>query len=346
MHGYLLFLMESFSDFRYLKKGKKKKAVIVLCVKEVVIIMNIFFLWIYFAFCVDYPSWITAPSDDCGRGKLCAVGEGKTFVEAASNARAELAKIFLTRVEKKFTLHKSVRTDRPFIEQDMEVFLKENTDQKLKGVEILKQFAKGKMFFALASMDKRKTASLLKSKIDDLDEKIKGLVQSGRYGDLTSSFELIEKRKKIEERYQFLTNRSLPEKITFSQILLEKRKKQAGKTIAIVMIGKDERNELKKNIREILNREGFVVVEKNIYDVLVHVTIESKKEYIQVKGFEKYMFSLAVVIKDRDDKQIDSLDFSMSGIGRNFSHAYGSVILDIKNYMKDNLHKLNLGGNQ
>jgi hypothetical protein len=129
------------------------------------------------------PDWVNGSSEKYSeKVYLIGLGVGDTLDGARSSARAEIAKVFKSRIVQ---LGKETRSERNSqkgsssqfaMRQDTALSTSVSTDELLQGVEIAETWRndKSKTYYALAVLNKQKTRQALMQQITDQEEIIAG----------------------------------------------------------------------------------------------------------------------------------------------------------------------------
>lgn len=286
------------------------------------------------------PKWTLdlTKEKDCKRKNLCAVGVGPSVNSAKRDARAGIAKVFDTKIISKFT---SKLSDRGEVATEE---FEESVNSALSGIKIIKTY-EGKMdVYALAVINKAKASRGFKTEIKKLDNKMKILsshngIKSGK--DLEKYY---MQRELLDKKYQFLTGFSIPEVVRYDQIF--KKKKEMGNVIIHVYIDEAEPKEIEAVLSKLLSDQGMKVTTGSVRNrKSTHVvtgSLVADKQYMKIKGFEKYKFVFKVSSGSIREIISGVLNFSFVTTGRNYSQNYIKALLRIKEYLNENIDKLNL----
>ncbi|GAB4010928.1 MAG: hypothetical protein Fur0010_04420 [Bdellovibrio sp.] len=294
------------------------------------------------------PEWIANPGENCPALKLCAVGEANGMMQAESKAREELAKIFSTQVSSTtiVTTESTSQTKLDVVtgdvKQELDGRIKEVTNQVLEGVEIQKVWHGPESVFALAALDKKKVADKLALEMDTLDKEISSLYARGRRADIAKAIKMMKTRSALNQRYLFLLNVKYPGPIALTQ-LLSKRRELGIQDVRVELEFKsfDQRNEIKDILTTQLIGTDYKVVKTN-GRFKIRANVSTEKEYLNVEGFEKHRFQLAITSFNLKNEKIGALDFSVSAIGRDFKQSYEEALGAIRNYIENHLDELNM----
>lgn len=179
------------------------------------------------------PGWVTG---DCDRQKyLCGVGDGSDMSPADNDARAELARIFQSKIQavsKSFASAArqiSSKTGEQWIQRDsISEMSMVSTDKVLPMSEILARWSDGKgKFFSLAVIDRAKAGRMLRDRIMQQDQIIGDNVSSAqatqdnlsRLKSLKRAVEAYTKREAMNSDLQVITGQGIAPPYPLSQIL-------------------------------------------------------------------------------------------------------------------------------
>ncbi|MBT6325982.1 MAG: hypothetical protein HOJ35_08430 [Bdellovibrionales bacterium] len=286
------------------------------------------------------PEWVNNSEANCSKQQICAVGSGSGYMNASSTARAEIGKIFETEV--KSNQYVSTNSEG---EEYFDSTLEEISEEILQGVIIKESYEDSKdgTIFALAALDKRMTAKLIRKKINELDEKISALYIEGTRASLNKILKIFKVRNKLNQRFHIVQGHFLKSKITTSQIL-EKKRVKAKNNILVkysLSVPKSLHKELSLLIEKILLENDYQVVNSKSHFSL-HGEITSNKLHMNVKGFQKYKLSFNITSKNKSGQKLGVLNFSQVKIGRSFEQASELFMNDLYSHLIENLVELKM----
>ncbi|MEE2744642.1 MAG: LPP20 family lipoprotein, partial [Bdellovibrionota bacterium] len=186
------------------------------------------------------PVWLSSPGTYCLNNELCAVGEGTGRLISESNARKELAKIFKVKIKSitRVSSFSESKTDENQVlsgstEEDIFSQIQETSHEVLEGVVIKEVFEGEDSIYSLASLDKRKAGQILRSRMEQIDEKLKLFVKDGRRHLLSQCIDLLSVREGLNFRYEFLTGLKMKGPVTYKRVFnLKKGKASLGMTVS------------------------------------------------------------------------------------------------------------------
>lgn len=223
------------------------------------------------------PVWVDNPSEQFSENRfLMAVGSSTSRQGAMNQAKANLAKIFVSRVD---VDESYVQEFRESMDAEGEMTATENTqlitqsqlrsDQKMKNVQIKEVYEDYRgTFYALAVMDRMETARLYSEEISRNNENIRSL--RTKAGQTLSKLDRLIYLKQaltaarvndmlINQRAILTGQTSNNEDPLLADITQEYR--QAKKECTVRVIGEEIPAEVQSSIRRQLQNEGFTVIE-------------------------------------------------------------------------------------
>jgi hypothetical protein len=287
------------------------------------------------------PTWILKPYSKCKKSYLCVVGEGTGFLQAESNARSNMAKIFKTKISSKFK--SSLSEDDGDVSATLSDVVEEEVSGMISGVEIAERYEGEDQVFVLAKLHKMKTANYLKGKIDEMDSKMEVLYKSKDRASAAKLMESYRIREGLNDQYQFLTRKPLKKRITYEQIV--KKQEEATKGVLLkVMIRQGTPDEMKGIIIATLTRIGYKVAKDNDqrFTHIITGNLVRKKMYMKVEGFLKHQYTLTLTAESKSGEKQGSLTHEEVTTGRNADQTMDLALPAIKNYIFDNISKLSI----
>lgn len=299
----------------------------------------------------ERPTWITSPFEFCPPTELCAVGEGTGAMGAEASARNNLAKIFETKVSSssKFTTtaEQKQRNDviKGTVQEDSAISIEETTDEVLKGVVIKEHYADQTMSYALASLNKKKGAEAFRAEIISLDEKVKSLWQDGRRSSLMKIQKIYKTRDALHFRYSFLKGETIPKPVKEEEIYEKKKAKKAQGVILYFSFEDAMKGEEVKNaLLALLSDQDYKITRSDqaTFDYKLKGSLSFEKQHMNVEGFEKYRFVLALVAYNKEGQEIGHLKIEDAESGRNLRQAYDNALPYLQKSLNDSLSELNI----
>jgi hypothetical protein len=288
------------------------------------------------------PPWVYSPYDECNQNlELCAVGEGGSLKEATSLARTNLASIFEVEVKSELNIENSSQQYFPWqgdVRQEVNQSVTESISEVMETVQIKKYHKHKKMTFALSTLDRVKVSELLLKRLEKLDDELNVLWSKKSRMNLRKIMRLYLEREKLNERYSIVSGSGLSARMTFKDIFEWRSSMPQSEALAL-RIGQAP-DWMTEKIKELLTEAGFKIV-KGDADKAVSLNVESIREYLNVKGFEKYTFTLNLTSFEKGEKN-KILTTSETVTGRTQSDALLKVKMFFNNYIDNHLSDLHL----
>ena len=284
--------------------------------------------------------WIEQTSQACPANHLCAVGNGENYAMAESSARESLGKIF------EIHLVSKTRTFSDLSKVELEQDTYELTEEILDGVRILRRGEKKGQFFALAVLNKSKSARQIRGKIKSIDERLLAYYNSDDKKKWEQALKQFEKRSRLNHRYRFLTGLDRPSPVGYRKIHQKIdqadhsiRKKRQKNVVLLQVAGPSSAQKIEQAlIRKLLLLNYRVVLDSKLsHTFVLKVVSDIRQEHFKVKGFEAYRLNLTFTGKTHGGKRVGSFNLSTLGIGRSQGHA---ETLGLKNILIDLESKL------
>ncbi len=288
------------------------------------------------------PTWVENTSKECRSTQLCAVGMGTSVNTASADARANLAKIFQTKVYSKFT--SVISSDSKNDEMNSSLENQETVEGDLSGVEIAKVHATADAVYALAVLSKTKLAEETKQKIETLDKESKELINDNTLRSARVLEKNYEARRPLEEKYLFLTKQKVPEVISFAKIKAALDAALKGILICLVVetVEFDEKK-FEQMIHSALTKNKYKVA-KNSNAKCSHTLVGKaslSKEYLKVDGFEKYSLNVSLSSVDKDEKSSGSIELKSVVSGRDQKQIVQKINAELLALLEQDILKLN-----
>ena len=290
------------------------------------------------------PSWINDPSKKCKKTEICAVGSGINKEAAIADSHVQIARVFNTEVNSHF--NQTITSNNSEVDESISEEISLKTSVLLKGVVTGEGFDDGESYHIFASLNKSKAAAAIKSEIDSLDDKIKGLMSAG--GTLAGKQveKLFEERQVLNQRHQFLTGRSIATDVSFTEII-SSNKKAVENFITHLYLDEDEPKIIEQYLAQELTKSGHKITRGQVLNKSANFIITgeliSEKQYLNVSGFEKYAFHLKLSAKDSAKKiSTGELKVTATETGRNYSQAQEKALSQIKEEINQRIFELNI----
>lgn len=295
------------------------------------LLINVFLIGSVYAL----PKWVNDPKLECKEENICAVGIGNNYNLAISDAKNNIQKYFETKISSSFRNELINNNDN--IKEYSNEFINEETLGVLKGVEVVKTFNNNKIFYVLASLDKTKMINEVKTDIQSIDEKMLVLVNEATVSSIKKLEKMFSQREELNKKYLFLTNTKIPEIVKYEDIIDKKNKNKKNSVNYYVDVDNSDVRVLLNNL--ITENAGSIVNNSINANIVIKGKITTKKEFLQVSGFEKH--SITVEISSiRDGKIINTLTKKETDTGVSYEQVYSKCINRISNYITENFINL------
>jgi len=296
----------------------------------------------------SFPNWVSAPGQSCSKSEICSLGEGANLNQAMTNAREGIQKVFETEITSRFSSSSASSNNEVDFER-LQSELTELTNGILKGAEIKHTYQGGHNVFALATLNKLKLGSLIFSEIKKLDEKIDVLMKDKHpYSSLTLG-ELYKKRESLAYRYEFLVGKKLRLSYSYKEIF-DKVRAAYGKILVQINIEGDDSEKVLSTVSHSLTDLGIQVLGKTNHEKsgsqnkqthFLQLKIKSEKEYLNVRGFEKYNVQFLATLKNKEGLETSSLNYEVVETGRDQRQCLLRALPEIQKYITLNMKELN-----
>ncbi|MFX3675411.1 MAG: hypothetical protein ACN6I6_00080 [bacterium] len=294
------------------------------------------------------PNWVNDPFEFCGNEFLCAVGEGTSLLNAESEARKSLAKIFRVKVSGQTDVSQSSSSitspdllQSAGVYQEMQSHTREVVDEVLEGVITSKKHRDGEAFFALAQLSKRTSSKLVKSRIEKLSDEIELAYNSDRRSMLPKAFELEAKRAELESFLIILGIPNFDRSVSRGQLLSKKAEYDADPRF-IFIDHQGKWDAMAQTISGELIALGYKVVRKKPYHFKVVVENQSRREYLNVKGFERYHVNAKLTAFDPSGEVVGAMAFERTENGRSISQIKSQILESFRDQFINNVSQLQL----
>ena len=273
----------------------------------------------------ELPNWIRNP--DCG-DDICAIGHGNTLDLATADARNNIQKVFETKVSSKFR-----NEVNQVIDESSEV-LQEESEGILKGTNIEKVFERGSDYYVLAVLDKEKVANDLEFDIEMLDRKMSVLLDDNTISSSKKLEEMYKKREDLNRKYLFLTGKEIKEEVEYKNVF-KNNKDNFSKAGSYYVNIEDE--ELKSFLTNLLIENRIKIVNNSTSaKKVLSGKITSKKEFLNVDGFEKYSLTLNLQLVS-NGRILKSINKKFTETGINFNQIYSKALAQMQSYLEKNI---------
>lgn len=288
------------------------------------------------------PGWIYAPYEACSEElELCATGEAKNYAAADAEARKNLASIFEVKVTSDFSSQSTSTQSFPWqgaVREEVQKSLSESVDQVLETVQIKKHYKENGLSYSLASLDKGQASELLGSRLKKLDEELNVLWQRRSRTNLRKIVRLYLEREKLNERFSIVAGHSRPSQMTYGDIMAWRETRPQVEALTL-RVGQAP-DWMTEKLKELLTEAGFKIVKGNSSKA-ISLNVDSIKEFLNVRGFEKYTFTMNMTSFEGGERK-KVLTASETVTGRNQTDALLKVKTFFTNYIEQHLSDLHL----
>lgn len=290
------------------------------------------------------PHWLRDTGAYCSVEKLCATGEGEDYEVASLSARKGISDVLESQVEAHTSLLQSAGSDG--VEQeDLYSSVEQVSREIISGVQIVKRHKLGhKKIAVLAELDRAYASDFLKRKMEMIDEEVAVLYNGGRRGQLAKGIRLLLAREQLDARYRLLQGKFFKAPVTLAQVRAKKSKKEAAKTVVLLTFkGKRDRG-FERVINSILldNGDKVVMSPDSAYKFKLQASLSTEKLYLNVKGFERYRFTVRVISYNKLGQALGEINFSSERTARSEKSAYEMAFEDIVEYLQEHMEELNM----
>lgn len=293
---------------------------------------------------VDVPEWVYAPQDQCSKARyICASAEGSSFNTSDLNAKNSLASIFETKIKSKFEVeqHDYSSDEMQAMMERVSDSVSESVELVLNGAFIKERHQKDNLFFSLAALDKIKATKLLRQEIGSLDDQLEFLFKEGKKSSILRLHMLLDQREMLNQKYTILTESMLPTDFNFSKINSLKYSKNKLNRVRVKAVNTVPRTMLKW-MESLFTSLGYKVLKDSDVDYLVKIKYFAKEEYMKVRGFKKFNFSIVAEAKNNAGEKIGVSTSEIISTGRNQQDAFLRIKEALQEKFKEDVSKLNL----
>lgn len=287
----------------------------------------------------EKPEWINNPYAVCAKEELCAVGVGSGLNSAKADARSGLAKVFEARIKSSFESTLNQNDDETT--SKIRDYVSESSDVLLNAVEIKETFDTPTDVYALAVLNKPAAARITQEEIDDLDQKMKALLQEDSPAAAVRLEKLYEQRRGLNQRHIVLTGSPVIEEVTYEQVYGNKKARIGKRHIFLSVAGKPDKA-FDQTVRGVLKENGYTFAdEADGQTPRVIISLQPEKQYSNIDGFVKYAYHFTMKAPDKKGKTIDVLATTLTETGRNERQAFSNALESLKAYLNENVLNLN-----
>ena len=135
----------------------------------------------------------------------------------------------------------------------------------------------------------------------------------------------------------FLTNTKIPEIVRYEDIINNKNRNKKNSISYYIEVNNEDIKVLLSNL--ITESGGNITNKIEDVGIIIKGKITTKKEFLQVKGFEKYSVMLEIS-SIKDGKIINTLTKKETDTGMSYTQIYSKCIKRISNYITENFINL------
>lgn len=292
----------------------------------------------------DVPEWIYTVGANCDDDdEVCASAEGETVSLADAHARTSLASIFETKIKSSLEIEKFGYThaEAEALTERVSNSVNETIDIVLNGVDIKERYEKDGIYFSLAALNKVKASKILKQEIKSIDDQLKFLFEKGKKSSILKMHVLFDQRQLLNEKIIIISDIPVATNMTYSKIDSLKYMRSSGSRVSVKSVNEVPRT-LHKWIEALATEVGYKVTKESDSDYLLKVKYFVKEEFLNVKGFKKFSYTINLEGKNNAGEKLGSYSVTNVSSGRNKQDAYLKIKETIQNEIKSNFEKLNL----
>ncbi len=287
-------------------------------------------------------SWISESEKACdSKVYICAVGFDKDENVADIRAKQNIASYFSTTVSSDFQYSKQMSASDQGIIETASKKVSESVNEKLKAVIIAKRTQKAGKYYALAQVKKELLSNELRADIRAYDSQLKTLKAQGNRTNIPKMKDLMAVRHLLNKKFIIVSGYKIPEKVSYEDVFNLRNAKMGGEKIHIKYT-KNFPFSLKKHLEAMLTQTGLRVVGEQGADYTLKAQYQARKEFINVKGFEKYTHTLSLSTIDGKSNNIGTLNVANTATGRSRADSF----LKAQNYLMkkidNNFENLNI----
>ena len=293
---------------------------------------------------VEVPSWVYNIDEAClDATEICASAEGDTVNSADINAKNSLGSIFQTKIKSEFSLEKFGFTgpEAQAMQERVSSNVSESVNTILKGARIKERFLKDDLHFSLAVLDKVLAKKSLRQEIRSIDDQLMYFYSKGLKSSLIKMHLLLNKRNLLNEKYIIVAGSGIPSQMTYSKINGLKYNGNNLNKINVKTTGTVPRTVVKR-IESMLTEMGYKLMKNQAVDFNIRLKYKAQDEYLNVKGFKKYSFSLTVEAKNSTGVKLGSTISEQVGLGRNKQDAFLKIKNKLIEDIRNNIDQLNI----
>lgn len=287
------------------------------------------------------PEWVTDLEKHCPETDLCATGEGDRFLYADINAKKSLAGIFSSKVtgRTEHTLNSFQDDVKSLLTEESNINVQEEVDEILEGAEIKERAKYNNIFFSFVVIPKRTILSLLNDRLSNIQTELRELLNKKQRGTFFKIQKLIDQEEELIDKLTIINDgRRAPSHFKRWVKLHNELPKEKVCTATIGTF-----QSLDKFMTALLSSVGHRVFPgDDRCKFLLRAKIESKKEYLNVKGFKKMSVQAFFEFLSRSGETIGSVEFKADETGRSYRAIEASIVKNMREDIVKNFHQLNI----
>ncbi|MFA6237791.1 MAG: LPP20 family lipoprotein [Bacteriovorax sp.] len=281
----------------------------------------------------------------CDTELLCSVGEGETLADALSEARGEVAKFFQAKIQSKSQVsvsseQKGTNVADASVDEWTNKTSSVETSELISGLEIRKQEQADGRYYVLMTLERQKTAGLLKEKILELDTENSQLLELNSrfaYPKILKNLAMIEP---YNDRYTLLARTAISLKVK-KETIQQKINKLTPMKMALVTKGKKLPAKLSHELIAMLSPLKVVIVaKKHAPPYTLRGEIVAEEQYFKVDGFKKLNVVYKLELLNSQNVVIGKMSTMSEQVARNIDHALEKALPEITEALKNNLDQL------
>ncbi len=291
-----------------------------------------------------FPAWLLNMNKECPKGHVCAIGQAEDLLGAQASARSELSKFVQTKI--RATYDENLKEQDGEIERDSAEMIREESQNDISGMEIrdIFQDSGNDLFYAYASIDKKKKSQELLDEIqknqEEFDLHWDKRKNRGHFRDAKIAFAKIEF---LKPQYLFWSgHKDLPQ-FESRQMKILKWQSDLRRVIQVDLLDQQDACNAKEKLQAVLTgKDGYSLCPNGSKKCSHHFSISCKMEEMpfKVKGFTKYMFSLALDLKILANGEVLSFRKEQVKTGRDKKSIWEAFSLGLADVLSEELDKL------
>ncbi len=287
----------------------------------------------------EKPDWVNSPEANCSKEYICAVGSGSGLNASYADARAEIAKQFTANVKAKHV--SSLTSENYKISESTFDEVEESTNEVISGVNIKESWEDSENYYSYARLNRKAAGKLLQTQIKTIDNEINELFKKQSFAMIVKIMPLFQKRELLNSKYNFITNNSVNSKYSFDR--LANSLNDLKNTYRLKIEASDSApGALVSKIKGYFGKNGIKLVEDNSFTHSVDLKFHSSKQFLKVKGFEKYQFVVDIKAQKNQSPKSQVISFKEYIVARDFNDCLAQALVQIDEFIDEKIYKLGL----